>query len=522
MGSPTTCERPLSSASSCVSDPPSAELLRIVDGFDVRGSYPILLILIAAVWLAKPGAAEELTEALQIRQAGQSREYVVSPDELCALTRRPWTRRIPAAFTVNDLKSQLAALNELSGAPVALVLYPRLGPRTDATRRLFRGQVFIQSDRGFIPTSTILPAMKSWRRTGLVADGFLLEAKNPVEALSLLRSLRQQPGVRECWPLLARMPAKKLLPNDPLFPRQWHLRNTGQSGGTPGVDLNVASAWNSFLGDGVLVGIVDDGLQTAHPDLLANASTSLDYDFNDDDLDANPADLDFDTHGTQVAGLVGARGNNGLGVSGVAPRATLVGVRLLGGPTTDLLEAEALAYANDILSIKNNSWGAADGTGLLEDIGPLAAAALAQGVQSGRGGRGTIFVFSAGNGRLVGDNANYDGYVNSLSAIAVGAVSDQGTQASYSESGACLTVVAPSGSAARPRIVTTDLAGLDGADPGDYTTNFTGTSASAPLVSGVIALILQANPQLSWRDVREILMRSATVNDPADVDWATN
>jgi len=404
-----------------------------------------------------------------------------------------------------------------------LVMFPRSGPRNESTRRLFDGRIFLKGDDGTALREALnAPAIKSWRRSGFITNGFVLETTSPAEAFSLIESLRGCAGVKTCVPLLARMPAKKLIPNDPFFPRQWHLRNTGQSGGVPSVDLNIITAWDSFLGNGVVVGIVDDGLQTSHPDLAANASTGLDYDFNEGDGDANPSNPDFDTHGAQVAGLVGARGNNGMGVSGVAPRATLVGVRLLGGPTTDLLEAEALAYANDVIQVKNNSWGAADGTGLLEGIGPLAAAALEQGTTQGRGGLGTLFVFAAGNGRVVGDNANYDGYVNSLHAIAVGAVGDQGTQASYSEPGACLTVVAPSGSAARPRIVTTDLAGLDGADPGDYTTNFTGTSASAPLVSGVLALMLQANPLLGWRDAREVLMRSASLNDPADADWATN
>jgi kexin len=119
--------------------------------------------------------------------------------------------------------------------------------------------------------------------------------------------------------------------------------------------------------------------------------------------------------------------------------------------------------------------------------------------------------------------------------MAVGAVNDQGAQATYSEPGACLVVAGPSrGSSSscsgRPGLTTTDLLGSYGRNPGaacepaswDYTATFGGTSAATPTVAGVVALQLQANPSLGWRDVLEILLRSATKVSPADPDWSTN
>jgi subtilisin-like proprotein convertase family protein len=138
---------------------------------------------------------------------------------------------------------------------------------------------------------------------------------------------------------------------------------------------------------------------------------------------------------------------------------------------------------------------------------------LASGAQTGRQGRGTIYVWAGGNGLGAKDNANYDGYVNSIYTIGVTALDDQGNQASYSEPGACLVVAAPSSGGAQS-ITTTDLNG--------YSSGFGGTSMACPVVSGVVALLLEANPNLGWRDVQEILMRSATKIDPADSDWISN
>jgi subtilisin family serine protease len=323
---------------------------------------------------------------------------------------------------------------------------------------------------------------------------------------------------------------KKLLPNDAWFPSQWHLRNVGQSGGTFGMDINVVTVWDAWRGSGVTIGVVDGGVQAAHPDLAPNFDADLSVNFN-----ASTFDPVRDTHGTPVAGIIGARGNNGLGVAGVAFEARLADLRLIADAETDEQDAAAMLHRNDALAVKNNSWGAYDGDGRLEGPGPLMTDALAQGTTSGRGGQGVIYTFAAGNGKTYGENANYDGFANSVRVIAVGALNDQGLAASYSEPGACVAVVAPSrGSSStcsdRPGITTTDLLGYNGRNPGgscepwdrDYTSTFGGTSAATPIVSGVAALLLQANPALGWRDVKEILMRSATKVVVTDADWQTN
>ena len=140
-------------------------------------------------------------------------------------------------------------------------------------------------------------------------------------------------------------------------------------------------------------------------------------------------------------------------------------------------------------------------------------------------------MWAGGNGGAANDNANYDGYANSIYTLAVAAVSDQGQQADYSEPGACLVIAAPSSNTGRQGTTTADLTGNNGYNDAsatgeladkNYTQTFGGTSSAAPLVAGIVALMLEANPNLGWRDVQEILIRSAVKNSPADADWSTN
>jgi len=278
-------------------------------------------------------------------------------------------------------------------------------------------------------------------------------------------------------------------------------------------------------------------MEWSHPDLLPNVIKALQYDWNGKDNDPKPNPNPFafppEAHGTACAGVAAARGNNKIGVSGVAPEANLVGMRLIAGDSTDLDEAEAMTWHPEQIEILSNSWGPRDRGNILRGPDVLTLDAFKYAATFGRGGLGTIITFAAGNGRNVihgeqlgNDNSNYDGYANSIYTIAVAAMDSQGGQAYYSENGSNIVITAPSnGSAPALGIMTTDNKGpagynygLIGTDikgrpdfrgSGDVTQNFEGTSSATPAVSGVIALMLQRNPNLGWRDVQEILMRSA-------------
>ncbi|MEO0518734.1 MAG: S8 family serine peptidase [Cyanobacteria bacterium P01_A01_bin.116] len=327
------------------------------------------------------------------------------------------------------------------------------------------------------------------------------------------------------------------LPNDPLFANQWHLANSGQVGnGNIANDVNVLPAWQSVTGKGVVIGIVDDGLQHTHPDLRPNYRPDLSYDFDNNDNDPAPEKFELEDgsfalaeHGTSVAGVSAATGNNGQGVTGVAFNASLAGLKL--NSDEDAKEARVLSHKNQEIDIYNASWGPEDNGTTLEAPGKLTQAALQNGVTKGRDGLGSIYVWSAGNGLKDNDNVNYDGYANSRYTITVGAIDARGKQAPYSEPGSPILVTAYSDGNIGA-ITTTDLQGnKDGysAEPGgsadkagDYTKSFGGTSSSAPLASGVIALMLEANPNLTWRDVQHILVNTAKKNDASDADWTKN
>jgi len=332
---------------------------------------------------------------------------------------------------------------------------------------------------------------------------------------------------------------------DPLFADQWDLQNTGQLGFI-GVDLNVVPVWSAGdKGEGVTVAVVDDGLEIAHPDLQANVVPGLSYNYTNGSNDPTGGE-----HGTAVAGIIAARDNNNLGGRGVAPRAGLVGYDAVADPTDANLE-DAMVRNAPSIAVSNNSWGNPDGTGLLQNAPPGWQQVIDQGLGTGRGGLGTVYVWAAGNGATelgagvsatptTVDNANYDAFTNAHGVMAICSVDSAGNQGKwtsgplagypYSEPGANLWVCAPGGGQDEG-ITTTDRSGAAGyndgnsandyADP-DYTRNFEGTSAAAAMVSGVVALMLHANPNLSWRDVQIILAGSARMTDPADPDWHTN
>jgi proprotein convertase subtilisin/kexin type 2 len=314
--------------------------------------------------------------------------------------------------------------------------------------------------------------------------------------------------------------AAELSGADPLLSQQWHLRNTGQAGGSAGEDLRALDAWSSVRGAGVRVAVIDDAIEVVHPDLLPNLvdGASRSYRAGNPHPGWPVPCTERDEHGTAVAGLVLARDGNAIGGAGVAPRASLVALDALSSGL-DVDVADALGRDADRNAVYQNSWGSPD-DGALHPAEAVFVQAIERGLEAGRGGLGSVFVFAGGNGGCYArsgpaschaDDSNYDGYVNHRGVITVCAVDVQGRRPPYGETGANLTVCAPS-SGGGAAITTTALRGGHRAD-------FSGTSASTPMVSGVAALVLAANPALTWRDVRLILAKSARRNDPGDPDW---
>ncbi|MEA3187937.1 MAG: hypothetical protein QOD99_1767 [Chthoniobacter sp.] len=494
----------------------------------------LLCWLLVGAAILRAQVVAPLPEAHDIADAGQRRTFEVATDEVHSTTpaRGRLPRRVSRTASPQAVRAEAARLSRATGEETELVLYEKDLPHNEWTRRLLTKEIAVRVKEGADPK-------KIADSQGLIFEGeapggargfYIFRAKETGGALTAAESLRTHPDVELAEPQLARQQHKRFTPNDTYFTNQWHLKNTGQGSGTPGMDANLTTVWDTYKGDGVRIGIVDDGLQTAHPDLAANVDTMNDHDWNDATPDDPNPVVTVDFHGTSCAGVAAARGNNSLGVSGAAPDATLVGLRLIGAATTDTQEAEAMSYKNDIISIKSNSWGPNDDGLTLEGPGPLTQAALAQAAQTGRGGLGTIILWAGGNGGNVGDNSNYDGYANSIYTIAIAALTNQGEQAYYSEPGANLVVASPSNGGTLS-ITTTDLVGNNGYNTSstsgelsnrDYTQTFGGTSSATPLAAGCVALILQANPNLGWRDVQEVLIASATKISGTDSDWVTN
>ncbi|XP_028907588.1 proprotein convertase subtilisin/kexin type 4 isoform X1 [Ornithorhynchus anatinus] len=302
-------------------------------------------------------------------------------------------------------------------------------------------------------------------------------------------------------------------PTDPWFSKQWYLNRDIQP------DLNVLTAWSKgYTGQGIVVSILDDGLEWNHPDLMGNYDPLASYDFNSNDPDPRPqyGPLNENRHGTRCAGEVAAIANNGICGVGIAFNARIGGVRMLDGIVTDLVEAQSLALQPQHIDIYSASWGPEDDGRMVDGPGFLVIEAFSYGVTMGRAGLGNLFIWASGNGGLQHDNCNCDGYTNSIYTLSVGSVTQHGTVPWYSEACASiLTTTYSSGTLQDQQIVTTDLRK-------QCTDKHTGTSASAPLAAGIIALALEANPALTWRDMHHLVVRSSSPAHLQADDWALN
>lgn len=299
-------------------------------------------------------------------------------------------------------------------------------------------------------------------------------------------------------------------PTDPYYANwQWGLNKT--------YGVNVLKAWQNYTGQGIKVGVIDDGFDYTHSDLKNGYLGSLDYDATNGGSDA--FGVSTDKHGTTVAGVIGAA-RDGTGLIGVAYDAGIAGFRIsygTGGGPSQINDAFAHARAAG-MDVVNSSWGYT--TAFTDNFkNPSFAGSKTEfinDVMYGRGGLGMNIVFAGGNARSSGDNVNYHNYQNSPYVITVGAIDSAGKVASFSSPGAALLVSAPG-----TGIYSDDRAGAAGYSSGDYV-SVAGTSYAAPFVSGIVALMLEANPNLGYRDVQQILAYSAKLTDPTSAGWKTN
>ena len=296
--------------------------------------------------------------------------------------------------------------------------------------------------------------------------------------------------------------------SDPIFNDQWHLMNTVQVGH----DINITGVWQEGnFGKNATIAIIDDGLDMDSEDLKANYYDEGSYDFNDHHDRPKPM-LSDDHHGTRCAGEVAAMKNNVCGV-GVAWDAKVAGLRILSKSISDEDEALAINYQMQKNQIYSCSWGPPDNGQAMDAPSVLIRKSIQNGIENGRGGLGSVFVFAAGNGAASEDNCNFDGYTNSIYSITIGAIDRVGKHPYYSEKcSASMVVTYSSGSG--DAIHTTDV----GAN--NCYVNHGGTSAAAPLGAGILALVLAERPDLHWRDLQYLVMETAVpVNE--DEDWQT-
>jgi len=293
----------------------------------------------------------------------------------------------------------------------------------------------------------------------------------------------------------------KLSTNDTYFLQQWGLNNTGQSGGTSGIDIKANQAWGITTGSSnVRIAILDVGVDLTHPDLQGNLLTG--FDATGSGGIGGP--LNNIAHGTACAGIAAALGNNSEGIAGVAYGSRILPVSVA-STTTNWTTTESGYIASGIdwarqnnASVISMSFGCIETTALNTEI--TEASTL------GRNNLGCVFVAASGNSNL----STIDYPSSNPNVIAVGAIKNNGNRANFSNYGTSLNLVAPG-----ENIYTTDIQGSTGYNTsngiaGNYYSGFTGTSAACPHVAGISALILSVRPDLTRTQALQAIESNCT------------
>ncbi|MEG4799752.1 S8 family serine peptidase [Microcoleus sp. ARI1-B5] len=364
--------------------------------------------------------------------------------------------------------------------------------------------------------------------------------ENPIK---IANRLTRYPEVLIAEPNILIETQQHYTPRDPLYPKQWYLNNQGGSELVSGAQIYAEPAWDMTRGvRSIVIAIADDSVDLTHPDFQGQGKIVSPIDFKDGDTSPMPV-AESDNHGTSCAGVAAAE-ENGKGTVGVAPGCALMPIRTSGFLDDESIEKIFNWAVEKGAAVISCSWGPG---AVYYPLSLRQSAVITKAATQGRGGRGCVILFAAGNANrpvngavdekgwpnnMFGDRTNWlAGFAVHPDVIAVAASTSLNKKAAYSNWGTSISVCAPSNNAppgtwlpetgfiaTAPEVsqylpglgvFTADRVGVVGYDSGDYTNTFGGTSSATPVVAGVAALVLSANPRLTAREVRGILEQTA-------------
>lgn len=502
------------------------QVRRLTGHFYLQDGEPVYLdVLSDRIGLvAIPGTSRET-----VQQLVDAREWQVEPPEPGAIIvvrsvrRRDHRELLQVARTIVERQSQRSPDRPLRQAGLLV--------RTEgATKPILLTSEFIVNFRDGVTPGQIAELnarynVRTVRRNPFRENQYVLEttADSALDSLQASRAYHDSGLVDLAQPNFVRTKVwRGTIPNDPLFGDQWHHENSGQNGGTIDADLDTPLAWDLTRGSASrVIAVIDTGFDVEHPDLAPNLWTNtgevpgdgLDNDSNGyvDDLHGwnfttNTNDLSGGSHGTSVAGCIGARGGNAIGVSGTCPECRLMLIVYGDGPTADFDDAAAFDYARvQGAEVINNSWGY-DGS----PVPSVVVAAIQDAAALGRGGLGCVILFAMPDD----DVDRCGGAIPDISAlppvIAVSSSTNRDRRADLAF-GDCMDVLAPSrnenGRTGTLGIATTHP-GMPGM-PEAYNTNFLGNSAAAAVTAGVAALMIDGDPGLTRIQIQRGLQDTA-------------
>ncbi len=477
----------------------------------------------------------------------------LTPQQLSQMSWGIWQRSIPPAkielFQVAPKQLEVAMSQARAAENVAFASHVYIIKGNPGTFVYLNEQITIQFASG-VDTAQIQAIIATFSLIqekpvlGVPNTFVFLVSKqataNPIKIANQLQGLK---AVLVAEPNIFVQTEPHYKPRDPLYPQQWYLNHNGGSQLAVGSHISVEKAWDITRGvRSVVVAVADDSFDLNHPDFQGSGKIVAPRDLKDNDFLPLPDEKEA-SHGTACAGLAIAE-ENGTGIVGVAPGCAFMPIRTTGfldDQSIDDIFSWAIEKGASVISC---SWGA---SAVYFPLSLRQRAAIARAATQGRKGKGCVILFAAGNANrpidgsvnernwpkniLSGNTEWLSGFTVHTDVIAVAASTSLNKKAAYSNWGNSIAVCAPSNNAppgmwfeaagfmeTQPAIasslnglgiLTTDEIGTAGYDPGNFTDNFGGTSSATPVVAGVAALVLSANPDLTAGQVKRILQETA-------------